>query len=381
MFVHSIPTLPLPVAHSAALVAPAAAMSTIVLPASAAALSSSSFGVASHPAAVLPLSVSPALSSTSTVTLSPSLIHRPIPIAATPRASLLTVAAPNVSIPSTHSAFSTAAANSAFSPALHPQQSPAHPPPPPHHHLAQQQQQQQSMMRDTSPKQSALLSSPSGSEHPPSYSRPSSTSSTTDAASPSMSHKSIASTASPLSTTRHQRQSSLSSNASSASPSHHRGSLSSDGGSSSDLLGMSRAESGKDAMVVEAQQDVSPVEEDDEDRPSNDDSADDDEAALASTTAIATSVKDEDAPAPHMTAGLSPAQLAAVHKGTSCHQCKNTKQLKKLAFCANLFNKRTKPEKRVCRKKYCETSINTHRTTHDEDTAHTTAILPSNNSH
>ena len=37
-------------------------------------------------------------------------------------------------------------------------------------------------------------------------------------------------------------------------------------------------------------------------------------------------------------------------------QCKNTKQLKKLAFCANLFNKRTKPEKRVCRKKYCESS-------------------------
>jgi hypothetical protein len=38
------------------------------------------------------------------------------------------------------------------------------------------------------------------------------------------------------------------------------------------------------------------------------------------------------------------------HKGTSCHQCKNTKSLKKLAFCANLFNKRTKPEKRICRK-------------------------------
>ena len=60
------------------------------------------------------------------------------------------------------------------------------------------------------------------------------------------------------------------------------------------------------------------------------------------------------------------AQRALRHPGTGvvCKQsrpiivgqCKNTKQLKKLAFCANLFNKRTKPEKRVCRKKYCETS-------------------------
>jgi hypothetical protein len=40
------------------------------------------------------------------------------------------------------------------------------------------------------------------------------------------------------------------------------------------------------------------------------------------------------------------------NKGTSCHQCKNTKSLKKLLFCGNLFNKRTKPEKRNCRKKY-----------------------------
>ena len=117
-------------------------------------------------------------------------------------------------------------------------------------------------------------------------------------------------------------------------------------------------ESGKELPMPEGQE-VSPVNEneneDDEDKPT-DDSADDDELAAGSSTATATGVKDEDAPAPHMTVGLSPAQLAAVHKGTSCHQCKNTKQLKKLAFCANLFNKRTKPEKRVCRKKYCETS-------------------------
>ena len=190
-----------------------------------------------------------------------------------------------------------------------------------------------------------------------------------------MSHKSIASTASPLSATRHQRQSSLSSTtSSSASPSHlhqHRGSLSSDGGgSSSDLLGMSRTESGKGGGVEVAeaqsqQQDVSPVEEDEEDKPT-DDSADDDESVLPSiaTSAVfgGVGVKDEDGPLPQMTAGLSPAQFAAVHKGTSCHQCKNTKQLKKLAFCANLFNKRTKPEKRVCRKKYCETCFPEHDT-------------------
>lgn len=68
------------------------------------------------------------------------------------------------------------------------------------------------------------------------------------------------------------------------------------------------------------------------------------------------------------------------HKGTSCHrtcctttasgvscscadpsllsmlfrssECKNTKPLKKLAHCSHQFNKRTKPEKRTCRKKY-----------------------------
>lgn len=44
-------------------------------------------------------------------------------------------------------------------------------------------------------------------------------------------------------------------------------------------------------------------------------------------------------------------------RGTSCHQCKNTKSLNKLAYCANLFEKRTKPEKRRCRKKYCETCL------------------------
>jgi len=118
-------------------------------------------------------------------------------------------------------------------------------------------------------------------------------------------------------------------------------------------------ESGKGGEVSEGQQDVSRVDEDEEDK-LTDDSADDDDSAMSATatsaSAPSTGVKEEDAPAPHMTAGLSAAQLAAVHKGTSCHQCKNTKQLKKLAFCANLFNKRTKPEKRVCRKKYCETS-------------------------
>lgn len=45
------------------------------------------------------------------------------------------------------------------------------------------------------------------------------------------------------------------------------------------------------------------------------------------------------------------------HKGTSCHQCKNTKPLKKLAFCSNQFNKRTKPEMRSCRKKYCDSCL------------------------
>ena len=321
-------------------------MSALVLPAPAV-ISSASFAVPSPlpPPPAVPLSVVPALSSTSSATLSPSLIHRPIPIAATPRASLLSAASPIVSIPSTHSAFSTAAANSAFSPALHPQPQPS--------------------MSDMSPSNklsASLLSSPSSSSQPPSaasdqppaYSRPSSTASTAEAASPSVSHKSIASTASPLSTTRHHRQSSLSSTASSASPSQHRGSLSSDGGSSSDLLAMSRAESGKEAAEV---QDVSPVDENDEEDRLVDDSADDDEPHHSTATAASTAMKDEDAPAPHMTAGLSPAQLLAVHKGTSCHQCKNTKALKKLAFCANLFSKRTKPEKRVCRKKFCETCL------------------------
>jgi len=49
--------------------------------------------------------------------------------------------------------------------------------------------------------------------------------------------------------------------------------------------------------------------------------------------------------------------MARKARGTSCHQCKNTKALNKLAYCANLFEKRTKPEKRRCRKKYCETCL------------------------
>ena len=304
-------------------------MTTFVQPAPTVA-TSAPFGVSSHPLAV-PLSQQ---SASSTATLSPSLVHRPIPIAAASRASPLGAASPILSIPSTQSAFTTAAANSAFSPTTHPRQ------------------------LDSAAKLSSSLPSSSSvtfasSDFPPGYARPSSTASTDNTASPSMSHKSLASAASPLSATRHQRQSSLSSTQSS--PSNHRGSLSSDGGSSNDLLGMSRMDSGKEAS--DAQQDVSPVDEDEEDKPT-DDSADDDEVGVPPTAhAPSTSVKDEDAPAPHMTVGLSPAQLAAVHKGTSCHQCKNTKQLKKLAFCANLFNKRTKPEKRVCRKKYCETCL------------------------
>ena len=331
-----------------------AGMTTLVLPA-ASQLPSPSFVLPSQPAA-LPLSIQPsALPLSATVaSTSSSLVHRPIPIAATPRASLLAVASPYVSIPSTHSAFSTAPANSAFSPAMQSQHSPHQ------HFILSESPSAHSASSLLSPLSSSL---PSTSEPPPAYSRPSST----DTASPSLSHKSIASTASPLSATRHHRQSSLSSNTS-ASPSHlqqHRGSLSSDGGSSSDLLGMTRLESLKsssEAVEREAaqqqqqqhqQQDVSPVDEDEEDRPT-DDSADDDDASPAAAP-LSGDAKDEDAPLPQMTVGLSPAQLAAVHKGTSCHQCKNTKQLKKLAFCANLFNKRTKPEKRVCRKKYCET--------------------------
>jgi hypothetical protein len=45
-------------------------------------------------------------------------------------------------------------------------------------------------------------------------------------------------------------------------------------------------------------------------------------------------------------------------KGTSCHQCKNTKHLHQLAFCTNAFEKRSKTEKdkrmRSCRKKFCK---------------------------
>jgi hypothetical protein len=45
-------------------------------------------------------------------------------------------------------------------------------------------------------------------------------------------------------------------------------------------------------------------------------------------------------------------------KGTSCHQCKNTKHLHQLAFCTNSFEKRSKSEKdkrmRSCRKKFCK---------------------------
>jgi hypothetical protein len=42
-------------------------------------------------------------------------------------------------------------------------------------------------------------------------------------------------------------------------------------------------------------------------------------------------------------------------KGTSCHQCKNTKHLQQLAFCTNAVEKRGKFEKRArnCRKKFC----------------------------
>jgi hypothetical protein len=43
------------------------------------------------------------------------------------------------------------------------------------------------------------------------------------------------------------------------------------------------------------------------------------------------------------------------NKGTSCHQCKNTKTLNKLIFCANSFNKRG--DKRLCRKKYCNACL------------------------
>lgn len=45
------------------------------------------------------------------------------------------------------------------------------------------------------------------------------------------------------------------------------------------------------------------------------------------------------------------------HNGTSCHQCKNIKTDNKLAFCSHLFDKRSKPEKRRCRKKYCSSCL------------------------
>jgi hypothetical protein len=43
------------------------------------------------------------------------------------------------------------------------------------------------------------------------------------------------------------------------------------------------------------------------------------------------------------------------HQGTSCHQCKNARSQDQLAFCNNSFNKRTGPDKRHCRKKFCQT--------------------------
>lgn len=47
----------------------------------------------------------------------------------------------------------------------------------------------------------------------------------------------------------------------------------------------------------------------------------------------------------------------AQKKGTSCHQCKNTKDLQYLSFCMNTFEKRTKNEKRNCRKKFCQVCL------------------------
>eukprot|EP00475_Leptophrys_vorax_P007470 TRINITY_DN1471_c0_g1_i4.p1 TRINITY_DN1471_c0_g1~~TRINITY_DN1471_c0_g1_i4.p1 ORF type:complete len:368 (-),score=102.52 TRINITY_DN1471_c0_g1_i4:167-1270(-) len=46
-------------------------------------------------------------------------------------------------------------------------------------------------------------------------------------------------------------------------------------------------------------------------------------------------------------------------KGTSCHQCKNTKHLQQLAFCTNAFLRFGSKEKRArsCRKKFCRVCL------------------------
>ncbi|CEP03200.1 Zinc-finger domain-containing protein [Plasmodiophora brassicae] len=42
------------------------------------------------------------------------------------------------------------------------------------------------------------------------------------------------------------------------------------------------------------------------------------------------------------------------YRGTSCHQCKNARSFEQLAFCSNQFSRRSRQDKRTCRKKYCD---------------------------
>ncbi|CEO94768.1 Zinc-finger domain-containing protein [Plasmodiophora brassicae] len=49
-----------------------------------------------------------------------------------------------------------------------------------------------------------------------------------------------------------------------------------------------------------------------------------------------------------------PPPMAAVQRGTSCHQCKNARTIDQLAFCSNKFAKRTSADMRKCRKKFCQ---------------------------
>lgn len=52
-----------------------------------------------------------------------------------------------------------------------------------------------------------------------------------------------------------------------------------------------------------------------------------------------------------------PSVSGSPHRGSSCHQCKNIKPHSSLACCTHVFAKRTKPDTRTCRKKYCDSCL------------------------
>jgi hypothetical protein len=60
----------------------------------------------------------------------------------------------------------------------------------------------------------------------------------------------------------------------------------------------------------------------------------------------------------HQYMGMQPMRKLP-KKGTSCHQCKNTKHLQQLAFCTNAIERSGKIEKRSrsCRKKFCKVCL------------------------